>query len=232
MLPHLPDLSSLPRSVSQRLRTFGHALARLEIASDVLRRRFDKGQTVLGLTPEWFENWSGNSVDGERQVHGARRWSASIELKDKQWVVTGLGEAGGISTSCALVLMQLHLPVLRDFWRKELRAHRAALLQRVLPRVWPLEPAPLPPGAVIGGLRLSSWTQLPQLLSADRTFEVLSLAGRRQPVTAAAWPQILAQAGQEKLLLLEHPHLPEGSSFAASWSANADGWIDLDQQTF
>ncbi|MBL9143033.1 MAG: hypothetical protein JNM99_05055 [Verrucomicrobiaceae bacterium] len=232
MLTRSLELSSLPSPVGRRLRTFGHALNRLEVAATVLKRRFGKGQTILGLTPEWVSNWSGNHLNGEVPTRGASPFTASIEQQDYLWLITDLGEDSGISTSWAVVLLLLHLPALREFWRKELRAHRAALLQRVLPRAWPLDPASLPPGAVISGLNLSSWSQLPDLLAKDRSFEVMSLAGDRQPVTASTWPQILAQAQHERLVLLEHRHLAEGNAFRASWRPDEKGWIDLDQQTF
>lgn len=232
MLTRPVDLSSLPRPVGRRLRTFGHALSRLETAATVLRRRLEKGPTVLGLTPEWFNSWGGNFLNGKVQTSDASPFIASVEHQENDWLITNLGEDPGISTSWAVVLLFLHLPVLREFWRKELRAHRAALLQRVLPRVWPLDPSTLPPGAVISRLNLSSWSQLPDLLAKDHGFEVISLAGHRQPVTASTWPSILEQAQHERLVLLEHRHLPAGNAFRASWRTDDKGWIDLDQQTF
>lgn len=226
------DFSLLPHSVSRRLRTLGHALTRLEAAVTVLQRRCAKGHAVQGMTPDWFRSWGGTSVIGTGSlVDFTQPWPAAIEQRDYEWLAAGFDKDQDLSLSWAVALLFLHLPVLRAFWHKELRAHRAGLLQRVLPRVWPLDPSPLPPGAVISGLNLSSWSQLPSLVDSGRTFEVLSLTGKRQNVTAATWPDILTQAHEEKILLVEHRHLPEGSAFTASWSRNEQGWIDLDQQT-
>lgn len=54
----------------------------------------------------------------------------------------------------------LHLRPLHNFWEQELRrSHVETLLDRV-PHAWMLDPAPLPPGAVIPKLELASWQQL------------------------------------------------------------------------
>lgn len=226
------NLSLLPRPVGKRVRTLGHALEQVQGAMRVLQRRCAKGQSVQGLAPEWFHAWGGATINLADLRNSGGPWSAEIEVEDRDWLINNIGDSSTLPLPWAVTLLCLHLPVLRAFWRKELRAHRAELLQRVLPQVWSLDPTPLPHGSVIGGLNLASWHQLPDLLAKGRKFEVLSLEGVRQEVTTTGWPNILAQANQQKFLLLEHRHLPGGSSFAASWSANAEGWIDLDQQTF
>jgi hypothetical protein len=232
MSSRLLNPSFLPHSVGRRLRTLGHALARLQDAAVMLRRRCEKGQTVDGLSPEWFQAWGGQALQAASLIDFTTSWSAVVEQEERQWLITSLGGmTEGIGVPWAITLLSLHLPVLRTFWRKEVRAYRAELLRHVLPPVWPLDPAPLPPGAAISGLNLASWSQLPDLLARGRTFEVLSLTGERHNVTPSTWPEILTKAVQEKLLLVEHRHLPGGTAFTASWSRNEKGWIDLDQQT-
>ncbi|CAN5744743.1 hypothetical protein BH11VER1_BH11VER1_41200 [soil metagenome] len=54
----------------------------------------------------------------------------------------------------------LHLRPLHSFWEQQLRlSHVESLLERV-PPAWILDPAPLPPGAVIPKLQLASWEQI------------------------------------------------------------------------
>lgn len=57
----------------------------------------------------------------------------------------------------------LHLPALRDFWTAELRAAHYTHLLKCVPKAWCMDPAPLPPGAVIAGLGIGQWEDLDTL---------------------------------------------------------------------
>lgn len=62
----------------------------------------------------------------------------------------------------------LHLRPLHSHWEQLLRhSHLETLLDR-LPHAWMLDPAPLPPGAVIPKLELASWEEL----TPDRSFTI------------------------------------------------------------
>lgn len=50
-----------------------------------------------------------------------------------------------------LALALFHHHRLRDYWAESLDARTLKLLQRLIPRSWVMDPAPLPPGAVLDG---------------------------------------------------------------------------------
>jgi hypothetical protein len=61
----------------------------------------------------------------------------------------------------------LHLPALRAQWEKRMRSARLGLLKRIIPWAWlPQSERDLPPGTVIAGLGVTSWSaaaNLPQV---------------------------------------------------------------------
>lgn len=71
----------------------------------------------------------------------------------------------------------LRLRPLRDFWERELRRSAVENLLDILPNAWLFDPAPLPPGAVIPGLELASWTELAALRKSLRRFVFSSVTG-------------------------------------------------------
>jgi hypothetical protein len=188
----------------------------------LLLRRTAKGTAVAGVDADWLNRWGGAGF--EPWGTDAR---AVIEWRERDWLVVEPVAGQPLPAPWVAALLWLHLPALRSFWRKELRAARCALLQQVLPRVWPVETAALPPGATLGGLGLASWHDLPRLLAAGRTFEAGPIAGAKELVTTQNWPQILARADAEPIVLIEHRRIADGTSFTSEWSADEDGWIDL-----
>lgn len=76
-----------------------------------------------------------------------------------------------------LALALLHHPVLAPYWRAELGAERHDLLRRLVPPTWVLDPAPVPPHAVIPGLTVDGapvqgWERLKALGQKARRFVV------------------------------------------------------------
>ena len=68
-----------------------------------------------------------------------------------------------------------HHPALRPFWRAELSAEALSVLDGLLPRTWVVDPAPLPPQAVIPGLAVDGvpvqeWLDLAKANKRDRAF--------------------------------------------------------------
>lgn len=57
---------------------------------------------------------------------------------------------------------------LREFWRRELTERHFLKLQKVIPYTWILDPAPLPPHAVIPGLEINDWRELMQFSQKQR----------------------------------------------------------------
>ncbi|MEB3328615.1 MAG: hypothetical protein VKQ33_05225 [Candidatus Sericytochromatia bacterium] len=74
-----------------------------------------------------------------------------------------------------LLFALYHHPALRGYWRGELAAEALAALDRLLPRTWLLDPAPLPPQAVIPGLLVDGapvqdWMALAAASKRERSF--------------------------------------------------------------
>ena len=65
---------------------------------------------------------------------------------------------------------------LRDFWQRELGGKFMNLLEKVIPKTWLIDPAPLPPHAAIPRLELTDWRQLADLSQKDRQL-ILKLSG-------------------------------------------------------
>jgi hypothetical protein len=65
---------------------------------------------------------------------------------------------------------------LQEFWRQEVGEKGQKLLQRVIPYSWVLDPAPLPPHAVIPELGIQSWTELERFSQKQREL-VLKISG-------------------------------------------------------
>ncbi len=106
----------------------------------------------------------------------------------------------------------LRLRVLREFWERELRRSTMENLLEILPKAWLLDQASLPPGAVIPGLELASWSSLTSLRNTQRRFVISSVNGEKPPVTLDdsmpedQWRQTLnaaiqAAASNPKILL-------------------------------
>ena len=76
-----------------------------------------------------------------------------------------------------LAFALFHHPVLELFWQKALSGETYDLLKRLMPQTWILDPSPLPPTAVIPGLRVngrvvSEWEALKGLTQKERQFVI------------------------------------------------------------
>lgn len=116
-----------------------------------------------------------------------------------------------------LSLALLHHPVLIDFWNKELGTEDFAQLKQWVPQGWILDPAPLPPQAVIanfapGGKPVQSFQQLKTLSQKER--ELVSKPSGFSPL---GWGS--------KGVTIGHDHSTE------SWSERIDIALDSYGQT-
>ena len=67
-------------------------------------------------------------------------------------------------------------PTLRGFWQGALGTRDRALLERVIPRGWVVDPAPLPPFAEIDGLGVADWEEVAKFGRKEREL-VLKISG-------------------------------------------------------
>lgn len=65
---------------------------------------------------------------------------------------------------------------LQEFWRQEIGEKGQKLLQRIIPHSWVLDPAPLPPHAVIPELGIQSWQEMERFSQKQREL-VLKISG-------------------------------------------------------
>jgi hypothetical protein len=65
---------------------------------------------------------------------------------------------------------------LQEFWRQEIGEKGQKLLQKLIPYSWVLDPAPLPPHAVIPELNIQSWEEMERFSQKQRDL-VLKISG-------------------------------------------------------
>lgn len=80
-----------------------------------------------------------------------------------------------------LALALFHHHLLREFWAESLSGRSFKLLQKLIPRSWIMDPAPLPPGAVldgpqIGGRMLNDWRDLGAASQKERDL-IIKISG-------------------------------------------------------
>lgn len=81
---------------------------------------------------------------------------------------------------------------LADFWRRELGDKHFLSLQKVIPRTWLMDPAPLPPTAVYPGLEIQSWEELKKFSQREREL-VIKISG----FSELAWGSRSVKVGQD-----------------------------------
>ncbi len=67
-----------------------------------------------------------------------------------------------------LWLALFHSRPLRELWRRELRENQRDALARLIPRGWVVDPAPIPPHAVLPGLEVNAWDELAHFSQKER----------------------------------------------------------------
>jgi hypothetical protein len=80
-----------------------------------------------------------------------------------------------------LTLALFHHHLLREYWAETLGGRTLKLLQKLIPRSWVMDPAPLPPGAVIdgpglGGRMLNDWRELSGASQKERDL-IIKISG-------------------------------------------------------
>ncbi|RRJ96300.1 hypothetical protein Ga0100231_020575 [Opitutaceae bacterium TAV4] len=80
-----------------------------------------------------------------------------------------------------LALALFHHHLLQDFWAETLSRGARDVLKNLIPPTWVIDPAPLPPGAVldgprIGGRALTDWTQLAAASQKERDL-IIKISG-------------------------------------------------------
>ncbi len=104
---------------------------------------------------------------------------------------------------------------LREFWRRELSERHFLQLQKVIPYTWLVDPAPLPPHAVLPRLEVNDWAEVAAFSQKERQL-VLKISGfselawgSRGVTIAADLPQPEWKAALEGALACyrRHPYI-------------------------
>lgn len=75
-----------------------------------------------------------------------------------------------------LWLVLFHSPRLQSWWAEKLTQEQLAILRRTIPQGWVVDPAPLPPTAVLPGLETHSWEEVRRFGGRQREL-VLKISG-------------------------------------------------------
>ncbi|HUJ44445.1 MAG TPA: hypothetical protein VLW52_12655 [Opitutaceae bacterium] len=88
-----------------------------------------------------------------------------------------------------LALALFHHHLLQDFWSEHLGGRSLKLLRQLIPMSWVMDPAPLPPGAVldgprVGGRALADWNELAQASQKERDL-IIKISGYHETAWGA-----------------------------------------------
>lgn len=155
-------MTQFSRPQRESLESAGYRIVRWMAAREVLQARVTKGR-IAGTLGEFLTHWL--SLASPDEAVDELWLSFDHELKLN-------GGNAGLATS-PLERALLHLPALRSFWSQELRRQHFAALRALVPQAWLLDPAGVPPGAVIQGLGAPSWAH-----TSDLDGEIHNLRGR------------------------------------------------------
>jgi hypothetical protein len=112
-----------------------------------------------------------------------------------------------------LALALFHHHLLQEFWRENLSRRHFELLRKLIPQSWIMDPAPLPPGAVldgprVGGRSLNDWRELAGASQKERDL-IIKISGfhetawgARSVVLGSDCSREEWQAGVERALAL------------------------------
>ena len=110
-----------------------------------------------------------NIPKGELILYSAKKGRVVVTPPYKPWMEE------------KLALALIHHPILEPFWEKALSSETMECLQAIIPPTWVLDPGPLPPTAVIPGLRyrnhaVSNWDWLGEATQKERQY-VINVSG-------------------------------------------------------
>lgn len=148
------SLDLLPRRFHAAVQSAGYRARRWADARQVLANRLAKGR-IHGVLEETLRRWGAAEAALERPAEAEFRLAFGLQ-GEHLWLWDGLARG-------SLERALLHLPALRAFWRQELRLAHFEGLKAMVPKAWVREETALPPGAVIHGLGIASWDDLPRL---------------------------------------------------------------------
>lgn len=192
-----------PKAWLKELPTIGHKVGRFLATRSHWRR--EAAKAALVDPPRWLLE-PGGSAPGDPTEDGLFACSFSVgehlrldQLMVSQESATHLGHlwqrhdpgapqslppalSPPADANAPVWLALLRLRPLRQFWDRELRRSTVDSLLGLLPDAWVLDPAALPPGAVIPRLEITAWADLPRLRNSGRAFAIVAADGAGEAV--------------------------------------------------
>ncbi len=123
-------------------------------------------EQAVSLIYRFFELFDLKNIPkGELILYSAKKGRVVVTPPYKPWMEE------------KLALALIHHPMLEPFWEKALSSETIACLRATIPPTWVLDPRPLPPTAVIPGLRhhnhaVSNWDWLGDTTQKERQYVV------------------------------------------------------------
>ncbi|MCZ6800792.1 MAG: hypothetical protein O7F12_09920, partial [Nitrospirae bacterium] len=124
----------------------------------------------ISLIYRFFELFDLKNIPkGELIIYSAKKGRVVVTPPYKPWMEE------------KLALALIHHPMLQPFWEQTLPSETLECLQTLIPPTWVLDPRPLPPTAVIPGLRyrnhaVSNWDWLGESTQKERQY-VIKVSG-------------------------------------------------------
>jgi len=162
-----PEMTWLAAELSARgLPTYCVEPRQIHFTEEALLLATETGNLPIGLIYRFYELFDlPNIPKGELIQYTIKKGRASVTPPYKP----------ALEEKSAFAL--LHHPTLTPYWRMELGEDLFLHLTTIMPRTWILDPAPVPPSAVIPGLSIGSravmnWHDLAEATQKERHFVI------------------------------------------------------------
>lgn len=235
LMSPLPGSSvAFPKPIQRAVASLGHVVDKFMAArASVLRRLIRAGQEEA-LRP-WLPSETPTALPDDG-LFAVALTTDDERLRVRQLFASSPAPALIVPAEARLPVWPalFKLQMLRAHWALEMRSNLLESLDAALPVACLLDPTPLPPGAVIGGLELASWEGIDALRASGRSFVIEAPA--RAGVTLARGDTALDWGAALRLALGAYPQaasvitettgLAGGRDFTAVYQKKA-GRVDL-----
>ncbi|HEU4686527.1 MAG TPA: hypothetical protein VFS39_18615 [Nitrospira sp.] len=131
-----------------------------------LRLRINDGERPISVMYRFFELFDLPNIPKSELMQYAAK---------KAWVSVTPPYKPALEEKSAFAL--LHHPILAPYWERELGPETFLQLTSIMPRTWILDPAPIPPSAIIPGLTVGNravggWHALSHVTQKERHFVI------------------------------------------------------------
>lgn len=158
-----PEMGWLSKELTARgLETYRIEPREIRFTEGKLLLGTEGGDRPIGLIYRFYELFDLPNIPKNELIQYAAK---------KSWVTITPPYKPALEEKAAFGL--LHHPTLVAYWRRELGEDVFLHLSTVMPRTWVLDPAPVPPAAVIpglsvGGRAVSNWSELAEATQKER----------------------------------------------------------------